>query len=62
MKKAKYIIVNSEGKYFVKISEQNKIVFTQNKREATEMYYSDTQDLIPIIELYDGHIAIAEEF
>lgn len=60
MEKAKYIIINSEDNYFVKINEMNKIVFTKNEQEATQVTYDESQELIPLIELYSGHVAQAE--
>lgn len=60
MKKAKYRIVDSQERYFVKISEQNKIIFTKNADEAAKMDYSETEDIIPLIEQYSGHVATAE--
>lgn len=58
--KAKYVIINSEEKYFVKILRDNSILFTNVKEEATQIDWEETQDLIPIIELYDGHVCMAE--
>lgn len=60
MAKARYIIINSEDNYFVEINAINKIVFTKDKKEATTMDYSDTEELIPLIEQYSGHVAMAE--
>lgn len=58
--KAQYIIINSEDKYFVKILENNSILFTDKKDEATKMDWNDSQELIPIIESKTGHICMAE--
>lgn len=61
MKKAKYIIVNSKDEYFVEINKLNEIVFTKDKDKATQVEFSDTEDLIPLIELYSGKTSIIEE-
>ena len=62
MKKAKYVIIliSSGDSYFVEISKTNKITSTRDIGEATKMDYSDAEELIPLIELYSGHVAIAE--
>lgn len=61
MKKAKYVIMNSDNEYFVKINKLNKAVFTNDKNKALEVEFSETENLIPIIELYNKTTVVAEQ-
>lgn len=45
-----YIIITDDKKYFVRINELNKIVFTNNEEEATIVSYDDAKELISLIE------------
>lgn len=60
MEKAEYVIVNSDGEYFVKITKINTIMFTKRIGEATKLSYDEAQELVPIIELYSKIICIVE--
>lgn len=60
LRKAQYIIVDSKGRYFKEISKQNKIVYADSVEEATKMDFSDTEELLPLIEHYTGCVAVAE--
>jgi hypothetical protein len=59
-RKAQYVIVDSKGRYFKEISKLNKIVYADNMEEATKMDFSDTEELLPLIEHYTGCVAVAE--
>ena len=61
MEKSKYILINSDNEYFVEISKVNKVMFTKDLAEATQVPHSDTQELIPIIEMYTGKTVISEQ-
>ena len=54
-----YIIVNSNVEYFVEINKVNKMVFTNNKEEATKVSYADAEELISLIE-FNGYVVEAE--
>ena len=54
MREAQYVILNSRDEYFTKISKLNKALFTSNKKEAAKMNYDETQELIPLIKLYNN--------
>lgn len=60
MKKAQYVIVDSHERFFKEITKQNKILFTKDREQATQMDYSDAEELIPLIELYSGCVAVVE--
>ncbi|MDF2880198.1 MAG: adenylate cyclase [Clostridiaceae bacterium] len=61
MKKAQYIIINSNNDYFLRIAENNSIVFAKDKELATVVSFEDSEALIPLIKLYSGQIASAEQ-
>lgn len=60
LRKAQYVIIDSKDRYFKEISKLNKIVYADSIEEATKMDFSDTEELIPLIEHYTGCVAVAE--
>lgn len=60
MNKCKYVIVDSNGRYYLEISKKAYIVFTYDIDEATKMEYAEAEELIPIIEQLTGFVAVAE--
>ena len=60
MEKAKYVIINSDNKYFVEILSNNKIAFDKDKTEAREVDWEEGQELISYIEFKTGKVCDLE--
>ena len=61
MSNAQYVVVNSNGEYFVKMNEQLKIIFTKNIEEAAKMDNYEAKNLIPIIAFRTGLTCVLEQ-